>query len=51
MQDQDPLKDEEQLAALAEAYLQLQLPLLAAVQAARADLQCLEDAAFVPAAA
>jgi hypothetical protein len=51
MQDQDALKEAEQLAALAEAYLRLRLPLAAALQAARADLQCLEEVVFVPAAA
>ena len=51
MQDQDPFKEDEQFAALAEVYLQLRLPVGAALQAARADLQCLEDAVFVPAAA
>ncbi|HEY0793321.1 MAG TPA: hypothetical protein VGD78_19820 [Chthoniobacterales bacterium] len=51
MQDQVPLKEDEQFAALAEAYLRLRLALPAALQAARADLQCMEEVMFVPAAA
>jgi hypothetical protein len=41
MPDQTTLTHEEQLAALAQVYLELRLPVHAADEAARADLQYL----------
>ena len=51
MQNQVRLKDDELFAALAEVYLQLRMPLHAALQAAQADLKCRDEAVLVPAAA